>query len=380
MTARPALRCCALLFGAVCWIALPASLYAGPGGHGGGGGGGSHGGWGGGGSHGSSSSGGGHSYGGASHSGGSSYSHSGGYASSAPRVGYPGRASSHAAASVNTGSAGYSSLSNFVAVGDADPAHLAANNPALVNMASHGWRFLPSSGISRPDAATRAPSRAVIPQRSMFIPSVHPYRSHPVRPRLPFGYTGFWGSRSGCFFNGFTPVCGANPYFYGAYGPNNCFSAFSYWGCGYGLGYGYGYGLGYGYGDGYAYGPGPGYGYGYGVDDSALPDTDSGAATQPPYDDSGDSNVYMGPILPGSAEAAQPEPSAPRTPPTRIILKNGSAYEVTAYWVSDGQLYYRPVTGGLNHVPLEQLNLSATVEANSRNGLTFTLTDRPPQP
>ena len=52
---------------------------------------------------------------------------------------------------------------------------------------------------------------------------------------------------------------------------------------------------------------------------------------------------------------------------------------MTAYWISNGELYYRPVTGGLNHVPLEQLDLSATVQANSRNGVTFTLTDRPPK-
>jgi len=380
MMTRLPLRTCALLFGALSWTVLPASLSAlpGPGGsHGSGAShgvashshGGSHG------SYSSSSSSGGHYSGGAARSGGSGYSYSGVHGSAAPRIGYQGRSSSYATSSSGAG-AGYNALSNFVAVSDADPARLAANHAALVGMAGHGWRFLPSSGISNLSTPARVPSRPMIPARSAFFPHGHLFHHHPVRPRLPYAtniISPYWGLGSSCVYNGFTSVCAANPYNYGFYGANYCLSGFGFWNCGYGLGYGYG--PGYGLGDGFAYGPGPD----YGTDASPSADTGAAGGDTSSYDDADSSNIYMGPLENPPAEA-QPEPAAPRTPPTRIILKNGSAYEVTAYWVSKGELYYRPVTGGLSHVPADQLDLAATVQANSRNGVAFTLTDHPPQP
>ena len=377
MKTRLPLRRCALLLGAMSWIALPVSLYAGPGGGGHGGGGGSHGGGGfhGGGIHATSSTGGAHFSGSAARAGSPGYAHSGGRISSTSSMGFYGRP---APATTNSaerpGNSSYSALSNFVAMNDSDPAHQAANNPSLLSMARHGWTFLPSAGISRPVAAARGPVRPVIPVRSSLIPAIRPFHPHPVRPRLPYAtsaiypYGSFWNP---CFFNGFTSVCGAGPYFYGAFGANYCFSGLSYWNCGYGLGYG----PGYGYLGGYGYDSDSG----YGVDTSAPPDSGPAGAYAPPEADNDSSNIYMGPLESAPANA-QPEAAAPRAPATRIILKNGSAYECTAYWVANGELYYRPVTGGLSHVPLDQLDLSATVEANSRNGVTFTLTDHPPQP
>lgn len=158
-------------------------------------------------------------------------------------------------------------------------------------------------------------------------------------------------------------MCGGGPFFYGGFGPNYCFSGVGFWNCGFG-----GYGLGYGYGGG----------YGYGVGLNAYPYDLSGSA----YDDAPNSDridVYGGYIGDGTGNTAGNAPAEPKAPPAQIILKDGSAYEVIAYWVSNGELYYRPVTGGLSHVPVDQLDLSATVEANSRNGVTFSLTDRAPQ-
>jgi hypothetical protein len=212
---------------------------------------------------------------------------------------------------------------------------------------------------------------------TMRFPAVLPFR--PQRPRpgygslifpfgpfgfSPFGFGGFgYGFGGPCFFNGFTSVCGGNPFFFnGNWG--NCFGGWNPWNCGYG--YGGGFGLGYGY-----------YGPGYGWDMSSYSPAPEGDYYYPP-DTSAGTEVYGG-YVPNSTENAQPNPPATQAPPTQIILKNGSAYEVTAYWVANGELYYRPVTGGLNHVPLEQLDLEATVQANSRNGVAFTLTDRPPQ-
>jgi hypothetical protein len=363
MNTRLPLRRCALLLGALCWAVLPAIVYADPGGHAGGG---SHGGFGG--SHGGASHGGGwgggsHHAGSATNSGRSSYS----YSNPSPRVsvpahGYYGRGASSPAVSsgVSTNSSRFNSLSNFIATSDANPTRLGAQNPALANLAGHGWHFLPSAGVSRPVTASRAPVR---PVRSPAIPAILPFRPHPHRPRLPYAtdvilpFYGF-GYGGACFFNGFTSVCGASPYMFGTFGANYCLSGIGFYSCGFG-----GYGLGYGYGAG------------YGWDWTSYP---AGNGEDNGPNNSGVMDIYGGYIGDGTGNA-EPNPATPRVPPTQIILKNGSAYEVTAYWVSGGQLYYRPVTGGLSHVPLDELDLSATVQANSRNGVSFTLTDHPPQ-
>jgi len=346
-----------LLLGAFSWLLLPVSVSAGPGGGGG------------------HSSGGGH-FGGGHVGGGNSGGHNGGHwgrgassggAVSGPSVANHGR-SEALSTGPRTGGTGFNNLSSFVPDNSVNPGHGTAGNPELSQLAAHGWTFVPSAGVSRPAASPRA---AVRPVNATRIPGILPFRPRPrpgygslIFPFGPFGFGGFGlGFGGPCFFNGFTSVCGGNPFFLNGYG-GNCYGPMNYWNCGYG--YGGGFGLGYGYG----------YGPGYGWDSnsySPLPSTDTYAPDTSPGSDA------YGEYIGNGSENAQPNPVVPQAPPTQIILKNGSAYEVTAYWLSDGELYYRPVTGGLNHVPLEQLDLAATVRANSRNGVTFTLTDRPPQ-
>jgi len=148
--------------------------------------------------------------------------------------------------------------------------------------------------------------------------------------------------------------------------------------CGYGYGYGYGYGFGYGlgfYGLGYgAYGlyPFPPDGYGYYAPDSGYTDMYGGYVPEP------GENISPAP----GANAPPPEevgPAVNPAVPAQIILKDGTAFAVKSYWVSNGDLYYQPVSGGLSHVPVDQLDLAATVKANAKNGVTFSLTDRPPK-
>jgi hypothetical protein len=149
-----------------------------------------------------------------------------------------------------------------------------------------------------------------------------------------------------------------------------------------GSGYGYGFGYGYGYGNGFGLGYAPGYG-GYGLYDLPAdgyypPDNES-------YMDLGGGYIAEpGGTVPPDVNVGTPNPDefgTEATPqaPAQIILKDGSAYAVKSYWVSNGELYYQPVTGGLNHVPVDQLDLAATVAANSRNGVQFTLSDHPPR-
>ena len=391
MDMRLSLRRYALFLGALAWAGLPTTLYAGPGGHGGGGG--SHGGSGGG--HGgashSSRGGGGYSGGSGARSGGhSSYAYSSpGARVSVPAGGYYGRAAALYSGGSSAGSDGsrFNSLSNFVPTTEATPAQIEAQNHALSNLASHGWHFLPSAGVTRPVTAARGPFRAIHPVRPGAIPAILPFhRPRPVHPYAPYAtdvITPFYGwgygfgygyGLGGCFFNGFTSVCGTgpyNPYWYG-FGANSCLSAF--YNCGYGYG-GYGYGLNYLS----PYDTDSGWDTASGLPadaDNIPPDADNNV----PADDADNSNIYLGPTDngPASSDSASAQP-ARRVPRAQILLKGGSGYEVTAYWVSGGQLYFRPVTGGLSHVPLEQLDLTATVQANSRNGVSFTLTDHPPR-
>jgi len=148
--------------------------------------------------------------------------------------------------------------------------------------------------------------------------------------------------------------------------------------CGYGSGYGYGYGFGYGlgfYGLGYGWNglyplPTDGYGY-YAPDSNGYMDMYGGYVPEP------------GQGTPPNSDANPPQPdevgpAANPAVPTQIILKGGTAYAVKSYWVSNGELYYQPVTGGLSHVPVDQLDLAATLNANAKNGVPFTLTDRSP--
>ena len=348
MNTRLSPRRSILLVGAFSWFFLPLTVYAGPGGGSGGhgGGGGSHGG------------GGAHTSGGASHV--SSHAPSAGRVSPTSggantRLPYAGSSSRPQA---------YSPM-NFVAAEDFNRGFgSSAVDANLSRLAGHGWSFLPSSGVSRPTvAATRLPSRPALPARVGNIPAILPIRPHHYPPHFVGGWYG------GCFFNGFTNVCGFNPFFFGA---NYCFSPVGFWNCGYGFGYGVGY-----Y-DGYAYGPNYGPGYGPGYDLNGYPvDTPGDAQNTPGNADN--YPPYFGNLNENAGQNAPQEPQQPASePPTQIILKNGSAYLVTAYWVSNGQLYYRPVTGGLSHVPLNQVDITATVQANSRNGVSFQLTDHPP--
>ncbi len=349
MTTRLSLRRSILLVGALSWILLPLNVSAGPGSGHGSGGGGSHGG------------GGAHASAGAAHSSGSSHAAPAGRGASSTGAAYGrlgfGNSSSRPEAS------GSRSPMNFVAADDSSRAFAA--DPNLSRLAGEGWTFLPSAGISAVSSPARQSAVPAFPARVTNIPG-----GLPLRPRLPIRYGSAWFG--GCFFNGFTSICGLNPFFYGAFGANYCYSPIGFWNCP----YGYGYAPGYGYYDGYGYGPG--YGYGYGGDVNGYP-SDVPADAQNNADNPDLYAPYFGDLNENAAQNPPEEaPQAAPARPVQIILKNGMAYLVTAYWVSNGEFFYRPVTGGLNHVPLDQLDLNSTVQANSRNGVTFQLTDHPP--
>ncbi len=143
---------------------------------------------------------------------------------------------------------------------------------------------------------------------------------------------------TGCFFNGFSDLCFGGGFFGGGFVP------FGFWPYGYGYGY-----------DSYAMN-----------DSSAMAYNETGNPDVGPYA----SEAPMGPP-PADAASAQPAPLAV------IVLRDGTQYEVSDYWISGGKFFYITSYGGENSIPLEQLDWQRTVDANAARGVEFTLRPTP---
>ena len=66
----------------------------------------------------------------------------------------------------------------------------------------------------------------------------------------------------------------------------------------------------------------------------------------------------------------------------QLFLKDGTILNVTDYWVVDNQLHFKVIeeTGArpVEHViPFEELDLQATVDANTKRGFRFLLRNEP---
>ena len=60
-----------------------------------------------------------------------------------------------------------------------------------------------------------------------------------------------------------------------------------------------------------------------------------------------------------------------------LFLNDGSSYGVTDYWLANGELHYVTTYGGENKIPVEELDLQRTVDANATRGVNFTLYNEP---
>ena len=379
MNARLPFRPSRVFLIAILVFLIPTTLLAGPGsgsgGHGGGGGGHAGGGHAGGGH-----SGGGHmgSAGGGAHSGAGGASYAAGSTASGGHAGpfYSAPAANEAGGHFDSGNAGHYAV--FSAPG-MQGVRDAATEAHLAQMAGQGWHFLPSAGVRPVARPTRAPANHPVNPSLANHPAIlpiHPHRHGPyVYGALTYPYGGYYTGTGGCFYNGFTNVCTPGGGYIGAcprFGVQPCGPNYPIWGS-YGsgwIGYG-GYGLFGGYQDLGAGEPEPQYDAAPPADDlypggSSMDISGGDYGETPPADSS-----EVGPALPsqrGVTAAA----------PTQLIFKNGSAYAVTACWISAGEIYYRPVYGGLNHIPLEQFDLAASAEANMRAGVPFTLSTQAP--
>ena len=143
-----------------------------------------------------------------------------------------------------------------------------------------------------------------------------------------------------CFFNGFGSVCAFEPAF---------FSPFFFGPFGFGdVGWGWN-----------------GYGRNYNV--AAQPAEQQPEETSPPNEYS----TYQ----PGTAPAPAPLPlgQANASPLILLVLKDGSVYGVTDYWLEEGRLHYLTSYGGENNISIDQLDLQKTVDENWERGVEFVL-------
>ena len=60
-----------------------------------------------------------------------------------------------------------------------------------------------------------------------------------------------------------------------------------------------------------------------------------------------------------------------------LILRDGSSYAVSDYWLAAGKLHYVTSYGGENSIDANQLDLQRTVNENALRGVTFTLRPAP---
>jgi len=332
----------------VSWLATPALAQHG-GGHAGGGGGGVGGGGGMGG----------HSGGGA---GRSAESASAGQATANPsgnRAAPPRGASSPRAATPATPGTAPAKNTWTSAYKPAAGMHLVPGTP------TYRWQDPPSNnaavgpvsgrGISSPRTFSTAAGTGLGGVHQYFVPGRYPIN----------GGCG----RGGCI--------GYNPYYPIGYGGYGIGYGFGYgFGLGYGVGYGFGFGcnmfslwdfgcgseLGFGYGYSGAYGYG--YGNGLGYYDSGLGYGDSPTNT---------SSGGYGPYATLDAKTNQPGTLPNPANETTLVLKDGTIYTVSDYWMAAGKLHYVTAENGENTIDIDQVDLQRTAERNSERGVTFTL-------
>lgn len=171
----------------------------------------------------------------------------------------------------------------------------------------------------------------------------------------------------GCFssFNCFGLGFGGpffNPFFFGfGFGP--CFAGG--FGCGFGpfgfgdLGFnGFG-GFGFGGGNGWFYPPAP----------EIPPPPVNPTQENPPLDFA--PNYYFLPEVPEQTNTQQ-------KPTVKLVLKDGTIFDVYSYWLENNQLFYITTYNIKTSIPVDDLDLQKTVDLNQKLGVTFSLSNKPP--
>ena len=76
-------------------------------------------------------------------------------------------------------------------------------------------------------------------------------------------------------------------------------------------------------------------------------------------------------------EAAPGEKPKSADEVTLLLLRDGSMYGLTEYWVEDGTLYYTTTYGGRGAVTLDRIDFDKTTHLNADRGVAFVLKPKP---
>lgn len=174
----------------------------------------------------------------------------------------------------------------------------------------------------------------------------------------PFGFSPF-GFGSTCIFNGFFPNCFLSPVNFSPFG----FGAFGTYGL---------YGPWYG---GYNFAP-------YGSSFLFLPPVEN---LPPAFGDYLPNTNYA----PSYSFEPEPLPVPEEAPPSanaseavqpvvNLVLKDGTVFGVTSYWLLNDRLFYITTYKIQSSIPIDHLDLQKTVDMNWRRGVAFTLTPQAP--
>jgi hypothetical protein len=79
----------------------------------------------------------------------------------------------------------------------------------------------------------------------------------------------------------------------------------------------------------------------------------------------------------GNRSALVSTANAAQQPGTLIYLGDGTNYAVTNYWLAGGDLHHVTNYGAENSVPIGQIDLQRTVDANAAQAIQFTLRPAP---
>jgi len=302
---------------------------------------------------------GGHSGGGgggmAAHSEGSAGGGIGGHSGVGPAPSRASRPASHSAAIPHSKNAASPASASSTANANASAAKPGVN--LVPGVPTYRWQDPPSNAVQP------APARgAVSAPNHQFVSATGAGSLQTVRP---LSVPGRYPINGQCGRGG----CGSiyyPPGYYGGYG----------YGYGYGLGYGYGYGYGlypgFGWDFGFGYGLGYGYGYGYGTGyyGNGVGYSDARPAAS---GDAQSSSAEYGPYATLDAKTDQPGTLPDPAKQSAVVLKDGTVYTVTDYWMADGKLHFVTAESGESTVDIEQVDLQKTVDRNAGRGVTFTL-------
>lgn len=281
--------------------------------------------------------------------------------------------------------------------------------------------FMPMQTARPALVPTRARS-AAIPLGQVHFPVVRQGIAPGLRPfsslhRAPLGITP--PARRFASGTPFAGVAAFHPQFHsGGFGPRPCIGPLNHCGIGGGFGFGFGspffsdpfffspFGFGFGppcFSDGgfqpCAFGPfggfapfglnwdvlGYGYdfgnGYFYSPAEAPPPPPSNAVETTPPANFSNESDQYPympppeRPIVPYSGPTQN---NAAAQPVVKLVLKDGTVFDVNSYWLADGRLNYITTYNMQTSISIDDLDLQKTVDMNYKLGITFTLTPEPP--